>query len=77
MGAGAEVTAGMGERSRAGVGAGGGVAGVRREGPEKAAFHMCEQGCDELLNTQWVFRKTNEWVDRQMDGWMDGWIVCG
>ena len=53
------------------------MAGVRREGPEKAAFHMCEQGCDELLNTQWVFRKTNEWVDRQMDGWMDGWIVCG
>ena len=38
MGAGAEVTAGMGERSRTGVGAGGGVAGVRREGPEKAAF---------------------------------------
>lgn len=63
--------------SWAGVGVGGGVAGVRREGPEKAAFQTCEQGCDGLPDTQWVFRKTNEWVNRQMDGWMDSVWVDG
>lgn len=52
---------------------------MRRDGPEKVASQVCEQGWDGLPNTQWVFRK--QWmedgrVDRWTDGWMDRQTAC-
>lgn len=51
-----------------------GAAGVRREGPEKAASQTCEPGWGGLPNTQWAFRKQwmDGWTGGQADGWMEG-----